>query len=156
MHPPAEHAEADAEPGQAAATQLQPQAPETETEQATASVTFEEPGQEDTADSQEGGPGKAAEPQQATASVTSEEPGEAGGSRQASQRSNIAGGVTAQGTKRPHIRGDEGGQQDETEQDGDADAAGEPLGTQLEAVAEAADHGQLWPSHAAVNRLIFL
>lgn len=143
VHPPAEHAEADAEPGQAAAAQLQPQAPGTE--QATASVTSEEFGQEDApgseAGSQEGGPGKVDEPQQATASVLAEEPVEAGSSQQAPQRPSIAGGVTAQGTKVADTQGNEGDQSDETEQGGAADAAGEALGAQLEAAAEAADHG---------------
>ena len=140
MHPPAGHAEADAQPGQAAAAELQPQAPETE--QAPASVTSKDvPGE--AASSQEGGPGQAAEPQQATASVTSEGPGEAGSSQQAPQRSSIAGGVTAQGTKVADTHGHERHQQDETEQDGTANAAGEALGAQLEAAAEAADRGKL-------------
>ena len=157
VHPPAEHAEADAERGQAAAAELQPQAPEAE--QTPASAASEEPGQEDapgkSTDIQEGGPGQAAEPLQATASVTSEEPGEAGSRQQVPQRSSVAGGVTAQSTKVSDAKGHEGGQQDETEQDGTADAAGEALGAQLEAAAEAADHGQLWSSHAAVNGLNF-
>ena len=136
VHPPAEHAEADAESGQVAAAQLQPQAPQME--EAAASDASEEPGPEDTpgtaASSQEGGLGEAAEPQQATASVTSEEPGEAGSSQQAPQRSNIAESVTAQGTRVAGNQGSEGDQQVETDQDGTAGAAGEALGAHLEAV----------------------